>query len=399
MAVGFTTISLLISVALVLVLIRKLSIGISIFIGSMVLSLLVFGERGFEVLLEAIISPFTIRIVVIVILAFTLGYTMEYYGMLQKLADEFAESMNVYSFVFIPLVVGLLPMPGGALISAVALAPFLKKFDLSPERATVLNYWFRHVWVTVWPLYPTVIIGAAVLNLSFSEFIHATAVLMPMAFLSGMVLRPERRVRVVNFRRVAKSLAHLYPIFIVAILTIVLKLDLLITLSLTLIILFLRLSSREKIAEDLKNIMSRTVDVRIIVLVFAVMCYRDVIEVSGATHSLFSDLQSLNIPDSVVASLLTFFIGFATGIEMSYSSIALPLLSGYIMPNGLSYENLMLVVGSGFAGVILSPLHLCYVLTAEYFKADMRRCYKLLIPPFIIYVTMVSIFYVLWRML
>ena len=36
---------------------------------------------------------------------------------------------------------------------------------------------------------------------------------------------------------------------------------------------------------------------------------------------------------------------------------------------------------SGFAGVMLSPTHLCLVLTLQYFKADMAGTYRLLYLP------------------
>jgi len=40
-----------------------------------------------------------------------------------------------------------------------------------------------------------------------------------------------------------------------------------------------------------------------------------------------------------------------------------------------------LAFAAGFAGVILSPLHLCYVLTCEYFRADIARVYHRLFLP------------------
>ncbi|MFO0751886.1 MAG: DUF401 family protein [Thermodesulfovibrionales bacterium] len=39
-----------------------------------------------------------------------------------------------------------------------------------------------------------------------------------------------------------------------------------------------------------------------------------------------------------------------------------------------------LAFASGFLGVLLSPVHLCLVLTREYFKADAWGIYKRIIP-------------------
>jgi hypothetical protein len=36
---------------------------------------------------------------------------------------------------------------------------------------------------------------------------------------------------------------------------------------------------------------------------------------------------------------------------------------------------------SGFAGILLSPAHLCLALTADYFKAELKDVYRILILP------------------
>ena len=125
------TLALFISIVLVLILIRKIGIGVSLFIGSAVLAYLTLGILGFRVILDALMSIQTLEVVAIVVLAFTLGYSMEYFGMLNNLAEELSNSLGALSLVVIPLLIGLLPMPGGALISAVMLAPLLKKYPVS----------------------------------------------------------------------------------------------------------------------------------------------------------------------------------------------------------------------------------------------------------------------------
>jgi hypothetical protein len=52
------------------------------------------------------------------------------------------------------------------------------------------------------------------------------------------------------------------------------------------------------------------------------------------------------------------------------------------MGDGAMFPGLLaLAFGSGFAGVMLSPLHLCLVLTREYFNADITKVYRLLWLP------------------
>jgi hypothetical protein len=66
----------------------------------------------------------------------------------------------------IPAAIGLLPMPGGAYISAVVVDPLCDKMWLKSRQKTFLNYWMRHIWIPVWPLFQGVLITAVVLGVS-----------------------------------------------------------------------------------------------------------------------------------------------------------------------------------------------------------------------------------------
>ena len=44
----------------------------------------------------------------------------------------------------------------------------------------------------------------------------------------------------------------------------------------------------------------------------------------------------------------------------------------------------MLAYLSGYLGVMLSPSHLCLILTNEFFKSDLARVYRLMVPPFLL---------------
>jgi hypothetical protein len=51
---------------------------------------------------------------------------------------------------------------------------------------------------------------------------------------------------------------------------------------------------------------------------------------------------------------------------------------------GAGHPDMILVMFayvSGFVGILLSPAHLCLALTADYFKAELRDVYKILIWP------------------
>jgi len=59
----------------------------------------------------------------------------------------------------LPALVGLLPMPAGALFSAPFVAAVDEGGELELSHKVAINYWFRHIWEYWWPLYPGVILA------------------------------------------------------------------------------------------------------------------------------------------------------------------------------------------------------------------------------------------------
>ncbi len=381
------TLALIVSIVIVLALSRRLGVGVSLFVGSIFLSVSIFGVRGPAVLLTSLVDIYTLRVLLTVFLAFGLGNCMEKAGMLERISESFSRSLGALSLLAIPLLIGLLPMPGGALVSAVMLSKLVKSYNLKAEKATFLNYWYRHIWVTFWPLYPSVIIGSAVLEIDYPTFASATFVIGVAAFFFGLHAMRGMELGVKLRAGDARTLfENFYPVVALVILAAVFKLDLLVALLTS---VFLVAVKKRDAIYGLK----KAADHRILLLVLAVMGYKGVIEESGVAASFFSDLSFL--PTPLAASMLSFVVAFATGIEISYSSIALPLLTGFVGIGSVNAKSLMLVIGSGFVGVMLSPLHLCYVLTAEYFGADIARSYRLLVPPSLATLAVVYLIYLL----
>src|SRR5271157_1786448 len=70
----------------------------------------------------------------------------------------------------LPALVGLLPMPGGALFSAPLVAAVDDENRLKPAHKVAINYWFRHIWEYWWPLYPGIILAIKYAGISSGLF-------------------------------------------------------------------------------------------------------------------------------------------------------------------------------------------------------------------------------------
>ncbi len=394
-----TSLSLIISIVLILLLIRKkVTICLVILAGAILLGFLSVGIISLKIIALSTVSPGTLRILFLVIAAFTLGYSMEYLGLFEELQRSAEKITGNFSVALLPLLVGLLPMPGGALVSAIMIKNLVKKYKLNAEKSTFVNYWFRHVWVTVWPLYPSIIIASGVLEVSpilisricwiigFAAFLIAVAY----ALKFGLLRRNYFSFDPSALLQMVKSF---YPIITVAVLVLFLKIDMLYTLLIAIGLLYVH---KRVGLNDVKGILKKTLDPKIIVLIFAVMGYKALIEYTHSAKIFFLHLKEFGIPAFVASFAVAFLVGFATGIELSYSSVALPLLTAFTgVGSSLVPGRLMLVIAGGFCGVMLSPMHLCFALTCEYFKADPSRVYRYLIPAAVAVGTVSIAYYIL----
>src|SRR4030042_5993442 len=89
-------------------------------------------------------------------------FTILWFSNLLKQTGRMDEVLQGFRLIFrdvrfviaiLPAMIGLMPMMGGALVSAPMVVEGSDELKLSPERKTFINYWFRHVWEYVMPTY------------------------------------------------------------------------------------------------------------------------------------------------------------------------------------------------------------------------------------------------------
>ena len=97
-----------------------------------------------------------------------------------------------------------------------------------------------------------------------------------------------------------------------------------------------------------------------------------------------NELIRLKIPLLIIIALLPFLVGMIAGITIAFVGSTFPILIPMIHavgdpPQMLSY--IMLATVCGYVGVLLSPLHLCLILSNEYFQTKFVFVYKYLWYP------------------
>lgn len=243
-----------------------------------------------------------------------------------KAAGELVESLEYIgaktAAVSIPAIIGLLPMPAGAYISATMIDPVYTKMKLDPYEKTFTNYWFRHIWITIWPLYQTIIIASALLGISYTELLEKTWPIALASLLSGIVVftvitRGRGNWR--NSNSGLRGLLHTWPFILLAILLLVASIPLYIALAIVIAISILVYRVPRGI---LVKAVKRALDPSLITLIVISLMYGKAIEKTRLAEILVTLLSNWGFIAMLTIPLL---IVFATGFEFTYVALGFRL--------------------------------------------------------------------------
>jgi integral membrane protein (TIGR00529 family) len=391
---------LLVLAGIVLLLSRKWNLGLVLLLASAAVGLL-FAYPLQSVALDALwasIDPLTLRLALIVVLIMILSellrQTAGLKGMVESLQALIPNGRIVIAAL--PALVGLLPMVGGAMFSAPMVDEVGDRLKASSGRKTFINYWFRHIWEPIFPLYPSMLLAAELLRLTSIQLAGATWPLTAAAATGGLLfglLKLPRRgdddlaaSRAQSLRTLAKSV---WPIALVVALPLVLRLDeridLILSLALT---ITLTMAIKRVPLINLGGILRKHVPWHTVIVIFSALIFRRVLEQSSAVDAVSSALTDLNLPLPLVAFAIPFIPGLLTGLVAAAYSVGFPVVlpliaadSGAVAPVWTAW-----LVAGGFIGVMCSPMHLCLALTRVYFKTEWKAVYRFILPSAILVV-------------
>jgi hypothetical protein len=368
---------------------KKWDLGLALFVGTLLIALLfrIHFKIFLRNVLEALVSEDTLSLVGIILLVLYIGTLLQSRGNFKSMVDSLKNLIPEPRLILaLPSVfIGLLPMLGGALMSAPIVEEAGQRWNLTPALKTFLNYWFRHIWEYCWPLYVNVILAAAILKIPIKKIVSVQFPFTILAVALGLVilfknvpaLSQEKNDQ--SFLRNVYSLFFsIWPILLVIILIFFFKLSMIV--SLAVVFLLTQVLFRLPIKERL-NIIWKSISLKTVFLVASVMVFKGILEASGALSSLARVFPSEGASAYLLLFAVPFLFGLLTGVNHAYVGIAFPLLLPIFGSGNPDMILVLFAYVSGFVGILLSPAHLCLFLTLDYFKADLRDVYKILIWP------------------
>ena len=340
----------------------------------------------------ALVDPATLKLIGIIVLVYILSGVLRKVESLKDLVDSLQGLVKDYRLVlaFIPALLGLIPMPAGAIFSAPMVKDVGGRVGLTPEEELFVNYWFRHIWEFVWPLFPGIILFAGLLKVEIQEVIVVQFPLTIITVIVGFIWEYKnlrKDATLINKKDILFNLKKLFfgvwPILLIIVLVLGTKTDLL--LSLLIVILSLIFINIKKLSlKILKEIVKNDIDLSVVILIASIMIFKRILQVSGGIEIIPEVFAKLGIHPFIVLFSIPFFIAIMTGVGTAALGIGLPVLLPIIIQGEPNLYYAMLAFTGSFAGVMISPMHLCLVVTKNYFKADMAKIYKMLTLPLII---------------
>jgi len=371
---------------------KKWDLGLVLFIGTLLTG--VAFRLDFPVLarniLEALISTETLSLFGIIILVLYLGNLLQLKGNFKKMVDSFKNLIPEPRLILaLPSsFIGLLPMIGGALMSAPIVEEAGQRWKLTPAWKTFLNYWFRHIWEYSWPLYVNMILASAILQIPIKRIATVQFPFTVLAAILGLIILfkhvhrlPDEKTGGKFLKSLLNLILSIWPIFLVIMLIFVFKFSMLLALAATAFLtqIFFRMDFRER-----SRILWQSISLKTLFLIASVMVFKRILEVSGALESVTGVFQSEGISAYLLLFAVPFFLGLLTGVNHAYVGISFPILLPIFGSENPDMVLVMFAYVSGFVGILLSPTHLCLVLTLDYFKAELRDVYKILLWPSVV---------------
>jgi integral membrane protein (TIGR00529 family) len=407
---------------------RKLALGHCFSLGAFILGIL-FGMYPVAILKSAAMAlshPKTLSLAAVVSLILVLSHSLEAAGQMQRLLERFQGLIRIpaINIVIFPALIGLLPMPGGAIFSAPMVKNMGCRGQLNAADLSYVNYWFRHIWEYWWPLYPGVLLITALGSFNLWSLVLKALPMTVVAVAAGYwPLRGKLSFRRQGHRSAPSAaspsplpfIKELTPILIVIVLGIVIGAGLSrlrlcghiaketgLIIALLLAILLVWQTNGISMATRRKILFNRKLG-SMVYMVASILIFKGILEDSQAVDAVSSELLVWGIPLTVVAVALPMLVGLVSGITIAFVGTTFPILISLIHASPANHALLLpyLILGlvSGFVGVLFSPLHVCLLLSNEYFETSLDQVYRhLLVPCLAMLIAALSYFQILCRL-
>ena len=374
---------------------------VSLFVGTLVLAFWAGHSPGgaLDIAWNRLASRDNLFLMLIIVLIIWLSAQMAETGIMSSLVASFQSRVsNRASMALLPALVGLLPMPGGALFSAPLVDDCDGENRIQPIQKGRINYWFRHIWEYWWPLYAGVLLAVELSGLEIWHFIAAGVPVTLFSVLGGWLFLLRRVPKKKRTGHTRFDVTSLIPVFIVIFIYAAISLAVPgasriskyfpIALGIVAAVAYLQIRNPLSRA-SWRNILLDPKTLSLALLVAVIRIYGAFLEAplpdgSFLVEQMRAELARTGVPLLPLIMIIPFIAGLTTGIALGMVGASFPIiirLAGADPSTSVLLSTAVLGYAAGHVGQLVSPVHVCFIVTNDYFGTSLLKSLKGLAGP------------------
>lgn len=367
---------------------KRINLGITLNVAALFLAFLVLDLPTIgKVIADTTVSPLTMSIVAATFAIMWLSMLYKETKIIDTLSESLSRLVNNSKLIIstLPAVIGLLPVGGGALMSAPLVEAETEKLGMKEDKKTYVNLWFRHTIFPVYPVNQVLILSASLTGLTVTTLIirqiPVVAVMVIVGYIIGLwktPKKPENEKILVNRSSESKRFFVTFlPILATIIAVIAFGVD--VSIGAFVGVIFLYAIARPSLKVMVKPLKSWGIW-GITLAAYGAFLMRNVSLEAGISQVFGPFVANGSVDILLLLIIVPAFLSAVTGAVSGGVALSISILgiASYTAKTG------SLLYMASYLGYVVAPTHLCLVLTAEYFKCPLGKLYKYLIPSLLV---------------
>jgi len=366
---------------------KRVNLGITLSAAALLLAFLVLDLPQIRmVIYQTTTSPLTISLVAASFAVMLLSLLYKETKMINMLNESLSKIINNPKLLvsILPAVIGLLPVGGGALMSAPLVEAETEKLGLKEDKKTYVNLWFRHTIFPVYPISPLLILTATLTGITLTSIIlRQVPIVISMVIIGYLIglrktAKTKENIRPNRGSELKRLGITFSPILATIITVVALGVD--VSIGAFIGVAVLLIIARPDLQTFLKPFKNWAIW-GITLAAYGAFLLRNVAEAIGISQVFGSLVTNGNIDVLPLLIIIPAFLSTITGSPQGGIAITVSILTGIV---SFTAKSAALLYISSYLGYVVAPTHLCLVLTAEYFRCPLGKLYKYLIPSLLV---------------
>jgi len=388
---------------------KKVNLGIALTVGAVLVGIMA-GKAPLwlaETIWGAVSSSFAVELALIIVMITILGHVMKELDVLQRMVAGFEGVLRStkLTILIIPAIMGSFAVSGGALISCPIVDELGERLSISNDKRAAINLIYRHIFgMFIFPFSASFIMASRLAEISAGSFIMMFLPITAFMLVAGYVIflkgikEPQKKPFKWIFygQSVRELLLYSSPIYTSLIMALAFKIPFYASLAMGIILTMLifkfliEKSPSYKVKggadygfADFARLALKGIKPGMVAAVMGIMVFKGVIEGIEEIPEVLQALMDAGIPIEAVIVVFGWLVAFASSSTQGTIALLYPIILPLAETEAIKELYVMLIYMSGFMGYYVSPLHMCQVLTLQYFEVESKALYmnyKIILP-------------------